>query len=640
MKSTIHHLAWAWLCLVMGCAYQEESEELFGRNVRSVNQCLEPTLEDPADQAGQELLNNKTSTFFSYESCGSACTRCVLENRPDILPFYAANGWDTDCHNRDNIISNWCTIDPLGCDEIRTGVCSASCDSSTVGGCDNGVPIYGTACKNQGDLVEYVCLPGSVPGNSLWQERSCNGGKCQGTSCTSTPEEGCDNGVPIYGTACKNQGDPVEYVCLPGSVPGNSLWQERSCNGGSCVGASCTSSGEGCDNGVPICGTACKFDGDDKMYICQPGSQPGKSIWAEYPCPGSSVCKAGKCGPIPIVLKKLDVGANYTDIGVGPDGSVIYAVKPNGTVDFNMQALQAVIEVDLRRLHQAGVRDLRIWAPMKGLVLTNDDHLKFMAERIRIVADLAKVISPNMQITVTLFDAQRKAGDPDTHMRTDIDNLLRRLFSKVVAPNRYRNNIAWSIGNEIAGPNTPKDFAEWYRAKVKELRKTIGPYRHVVAELVPGSLNHHFEDQNTQEAVEIILANSNKVSVHYYTADDADNTNEHNDLEYKSLLRWKDLAGKKFVVGEFGICEPEKFVDPYQCPGQDHFTDTKKRYDRLVGWMKKLKDNGVTQVRIWQLGKDERGHIDCCSFEYLPGIQGHDQPILDWLVRDKWLKGS
>ncbi len=57
--------------------------------------------------------------------CGSACNtaastaQCIINNRPDILPFYQSNGWDISESNWDNIISNWCTIDPAGCEKEK-----------------------------------------------------------------------------------------------------------------------------------------------------------------------------------------------------------------------------------------------------------------------------------------------------------------------------------------------------------------------------------------------------------------------------------------------------------------------------------------------------------------------------------------
>lgn len=60
-------------------------------------------------------------------ACGTPCTECILSNRSDILPFYRANGWDTSCGNHDNIIANWCGIDPASCASQKTGPCAAAC---------------------------------------------------------------------------------------------------------------------------------------------------------------------------------------------------------------------------------------------------------------------------------------------------------------------------------------------------------------------------------------------------------------------------------------------------------------------------------------------------------------------------------
>jgi hypothetical protein len=54
-------------------------------------------------------------------------------------------------------------------------------------GCDNGIPVGGTACAYQGDSVQYVCQPGSRPGASLWLAQSCNGGTCQNAACAAAP---------------------------------------------------------------------------------------------------------------------------------------------------------------------------------------------------------------------------------------------------------------------------------------------------------------------------------------------------------------------------------------------------------------------------------------------------------------------
>ena len=57
---------------------------------------------------------------------------------------------------------------------------SGTSEARAAAGCDNGVPVGGTACAHQGDPVQYRCQPGSQPGQSNWSQESCNGGTCQG----------------------------------------------------------------------------------------------------------------------------------------------------------------------------------------------------------------------------------------------------------------------------------------------------------------------------------------------------------------------------------------------------------------------------------------------------------------------------
>jgi hypothetical protein len=56
----------------------------------------------------------------------------------------------------------------------------------------------------------------------------------------------CDNGVALGGTACKNDGDPVYYVC----VGGTKMWSDaQACpSGQTCHGTSCTGGGSGGDS--------------------------------------------------------------------------------------------------------------------------------------------------------------------------------------------------------------------------------------------------------------------------------------------------------------------------------------------------------------------------------------------------------
>jgi hypothetical protein len=77
---------------------------------------------------------------------------------------------------------------------LRWVIAAAMCALGTAAraqGCDNGVPVGGTACKAQGDGVEYVCQKGSHPGASIWSPLSCGTGTCQGNVCTNSTTQTC-----------------------------------------------------------------------------------------------------------------------------------------------------------------------------------------------------------------------------------------------------------------------------------------------------------------------------------------------------------------------------------------------------------------------------------------------------------------
>jgi len=65
--------------------------------------------------------------FPALADVPSPCTQCIIDFRPDILPFYERNGWDISPENQDNIIDNWCGIDPEGCSAAKES-CDAYCD--------------------------------------------------------------------------------------------------------------------------------------------------------------------------------------------------------------------------------------------------------------------------------------------------------------------------------------------------------------------------------------------------------------------------------------------------------------------------------------------------------------------------------
>lgn len=93
---------------------------------------LVATLGGCAPTADSSESRDPTAESERYvTACGATCTECILSNRPDILPFYRSNGWDTSCGNHDNIITNWCGIDPTSCASQKAGPCATACRSSS-----------------------------------------------------------------------------------------------------------------------------------------------------------------------------------------------------------------------------------------------------------------------------------------------------------------------------------------------------------------------------------------------------------------------------------------------------------------------------------------------------------------------------
>jgi hypothetical protein len=83
----------------------------------------------------ENLAYNNQLQRTNEATCGSACAQCVLTARPDVLAFYEMNGWDTSCGNRDNIVNNWCGIDPSGCSAVKNGTCASVCSTNPYPAC-------------------------------------------------------------------------------------------------------------------------------------------------------------------------------------------------------------------------------------------------------------------------------------------------------------------------------------------------------------------------------------------------------------------------------------------------------------------------------------------------------------------------
>jgi hypothetical protein len=87
--------------------------------------------------------------------CGQAVSQCILNARPDILPFYQGNGWNTSCSNRDAIVADWCRIDPNGCNALKAGTCASFNNTCR---CSGGTHLGGAAIDPNATFCGYkVC---------------------------------------------------------------------------------------------------------------------------------------------------------------------------------------------------------------------------------------------------------------------------------------------------------------------------------------------------------------------------------------------------------------------------------------------------------------------------------------------------
>ncbi len=149
------------------------------------NSCGSDESPDILDAISANQSLEKEIASVSTRSCGSPCTQCVLNTRTDILPFYQKNGWDTSCSNRDNIVANWCRIDPLGCNQVKSGACNSSCNSTVDPFC-----IASCGCDAQGNNCNF-----GTQHTDLWCK--CCAANCGGNrpACNQQGYQG-DRGFP------------------------------------------------------------------------------------------------------------------------------------------------------------------------------------------------------------------------------------------------------------------------------------------------------------------------------------------------------------------------------------------------------------------------------------------------------------
>lgn len=104
-------------------------------------------------------------------STPTECTKCIIRNRGDILPFYKNNGWKTGQKNRNCIVENWCGIDPVGCALVRANEC-------TVDVCNEPLPpaLITQVATTLNDRAEWNAFTGL---NQFWNPLATSTPPCQ-----------------------------------------------------------------------------------------------------------------------------------------------------------------------------------------------------------------------------------------------------------------------------------------------------------------------------------------------------------------------------------------------------------------------------------------------------------------------------
>jgi murein DD-endopeptidase MepM/ murein hydrolase activator NlpD len=139
--------------------------------------------------------------------------------------------------------------------EVRTAEVPQLCAYSIPG---PGYTNAGTSARNWG----YLDPAGSV------------------TALAAATPATCDNNVPVDGTACAAQGEPVEYVCKRPGLPSHQQWDARPCGlGERCTGIGCQNPCAGnasitsCNANAPACAwyacvDRCYPTGTDVAAVC------------------------------------------------------------------------------------------------------------------------------------------------------------------------------------------------------------------------------------------------------------------------------------------------------------------------------------------------------------------------------------
>ena len=349
---------------------------------------------------------------------------------------------------------------------------------------------------------------------------------------------------------------------------------------------------------------ACIEDGQVELVLAAPPGPQREALIRELGLELAAGVRVAEGRVTP--RQGVNLGSNYTDLGVNDDGSL-----PG-----DIETIRANAAADLDRLQAAGITDVRVWVrPI--------DNPELAAARIAAIAELAR--ARGMTVTVDLLDMHREnATDPGAHQRPELEERLTALLEQVVRPNARHQNIIWSVGNEPAsGANQPGfdpaenlNFANWLAGWNNQLANLVGRNR-VALELTPTAVGMPPDPA----AMRVLVASAGRVNIHFYPNPDpsvpvADQVAGE---EFQALLAWRDAAsraGKRFSVGEFGVVNGDGFGG-FALEGE-------ARAAVLDAWLQAFAAEGITNVRLWQLLKNEAGHVDGWSFDDTPDLSQAD----------------
>jgi len=332
------------------------------------------------------------------------------------------------------------------------------------------------------------------------------------------------------------------------------------------------------------------------------------------------------------------VAGNYTDLGRANSGQMPHPIHDEG-------AFRAAVNQDLDRLREMGVDNVRVWAAdFPENPLGNDNAA--LAARVRIISEEAA--KRGMTVTVDLFDGATMDKDVNAYRGRDAE--LNARIQTIVGANAGASNIVWSVGNEIGDPNNPSGFADWYVEKANMIRDTVRAHggdanRPLISlQVTPGALGHPTHGWgNARAAMERVVAASDVISPHFYPTAmpgqlpwenrrvDGSSQGTFPQMDYDSLKVWAEIAkaqGKPVTAGEFSIPRDTQATKDL----------SEQQYAELTeAWMNELKNLGLQQVSFWQLAKDDVGHVDPASVDFVVGDNsGDSHTLIDRLRGHGW----